>query len=162
MRTWFRNGFYAGAGLALAVGIFLIWLWSAEHQVRRHTDNLLHTIENKDWTGFASFIAADYQDQWGHDRGLLLERTRQIFQYVGRVRLAPGYAIVRIDRRVGSWQARIAVQGTPGEVTDLIKERVNSLATPFQLEWHRISGKPWDWKLARVSNPDLAIPADLP
>jgi hypothetical protein len=40
----------------------------------------------------------------------------------------------------------------------MIKERVNSIPAPFQLEWRRVSGKPWDWKLVRVSNAELVIP----
>ena len=40
----------------------------------------------------------------------------------------------------------------------LVKERVSSLTTPFDLEWRRMSAKPWDWKLVRVSNAELALP----
>jgi hypothetical protein len=43
----------------------------------------------------------------------------------------------------------------------LLKERVNSLATPFELVWRRVSAKPWDWKLVHVSNSTLEIPADF-
>jgi hypothetical protein len=55
--------------------------------------------------------------------------------------------------------SRITIDGDSGEVMTAVKERVNSLPTPFELEWRRMSGKPWDWKLARVGNPDLEIPA---
>ena len=47
------------------------------------------------------------------------------------------------------------------DVMELLDERVNSLPAPFELEWHRLSGKPWDWKLVRVSNSAFEIPADL-
>jgi hypothetical protein len=43
----------------------------------------------------------------------------------------------------------------------MLDERVNRLPTPFELEWHHVSGKPWDWKLVRVSNPAFQIPADV-
>jgi hypothetical protein len=43
----------------------------------------------------------------------------------------------------------------------VVKERVNSLTTPFELQWRHISRKPWDWKLVRVSNPELDIPAEF-
>jgi hypothetical protein len=36
---------------------------------------------------------------------------------------------------------------------------VNKLPSPFELEWRRLSGKPWDWKLVGVSNPACQIPA---
>jgi len=160
MRIWFRDGLYAGAGIAFLMGIFLIWLWGADHQVRRHTDNLLHAIETRNWTGLASFIATDYEDQWGNDGALLLERTRLVFQYAGRVRITPGYVIVQIDRERGSWQAKITIECDNGEMNDLLKERVNTLATSFQLDWRRASAKPWDWKLVKVSNPGLEIPTE--
>jgi hypothetical protein len=43
----------------------------------------------------------------------------------------------------------------------LLEERVNRLSTPFELEWHHVSEKPWDWKLVRVSNPAFQIPVDV-
>ena len=44
---------------------------------------------------------------------------------------------------------------------ELLDERVNKLQTPFELEWYKFSGKPWDWKLVRVSNSAFEIPADV-
>jgi hypothetical protein len=68
---------------------------------------------------------------------------------------------VRVQRRRAEWMGRIWIDGDEGDVMDALKERVNSLATPFELEWCRISAKPWDWKLVRVSNSALEIPADI-
>jgi len=53
------------------------------------------------------------------------------------------------------------IDGDRSEMMELLKERVNSLATPFELEWRQVSAKPWDWKLVRVSNSALEIPADI-
>jgi hypothetical protein len=53
------------------------------------------------------------------------------------------------------------VYSTDDAVMELLDERVNKLPTPFKLEWHRFSGKPWDWKLVRVSNSAFEIPADI-
>ena len=160
MRTWFREGFYGGLSVALLTALFLTWLWQPEHQVRRHSENLLHAIEKKDWMRFAAFIGNDYQDQWGNDRALVLERTREVFRYLRNVRIDAVGADVRIDKGSAVWRARITVDGE-GELMALLKERVNSLVTPFHLEWRRLSAKPWDWKLARVSNADLEIPSEF-
>ena len=161
MRSWFRDGFYVGLTLALLLGIFLIWLWGAEHQVRRHTENLVKALNDKNWNRFATFIGGDYQDQWGHDHASVLERTRLVFRYARTARVVPAFATVQIEGPVGVWQARIVVEGE-GEMAELLKERVNPLPAPFELEWRRISAKPWDWKLVRVKNPSLEIPRELP
>jgi hypothetical protein len=156
--NWFRQGFYGGLGLALFIGLFLIWFWQPERQVSRHSENFLRTIEKKNWTGVADFIGNDYQDQWGDDRARVLERMREVLRYLRRVRIDASNAAVRIDSQRGYWKAKIIIDGDQGEVMALVKERVNSLARPFEFEWRRQSAKPWDWKLVRVSNASLEIP----
>jgi len=160
MPTWFRSGFYSGLGAALLIGLFLLWLWQPERQVKRHTENFFHSIERKDWEGMADFVGNDYQDQWGHDRARVLERAREIFRYLRGIRIVASTPSVRVDQYSAQWVARVTLEVDEGELATSIKERVNSLATPFELEWHRLSAKPWDWKLVRVSNATLEVPAD--
>jgi hypothetical protein len=158
VRSWFREAFYGGLTAALVIGLFLIWLWRPERQLQRHSENLLHAMEKKDWAHFVSFLGSDYQDQWGNDRALVLERTREVFRYVETVRITAPNPTLWTANQSGYWKARIIIDGDNGEVTALVKERVNSLTAPFQLEWRRMSAKPWDWKLVRVSNAELKIP----
>ena len=156
--NWFRQGFYGGLGLALLIGLFLIWFWQPERQVSRHSESFLRTIEKKNWTGVADFIGNDYQDQWGDDRARVLERMHEVSRYLRRVRIDASNEAVRIDSQRGYWQSKIIIDGDQGEVMALVEERVNSLAKPFEFEWRRQSAKPWDWKLVRVSNASLEIP----
>jgi hypothetical protein len=157
----FRGGFYGAVIVAVLVGLFLIWLWRPERQLRRHTENFLKTIEHKNWTAAADFIGSDYQDQWGEDRARVLERMRNGFRYVRGARINASNPTVRIENRRAIWSGKIMIDGDQSEVMELLKERVNSLAIPFELEWRRVSSKPWDWKLVRVSNSALEIPADF-
>ena len=161
LRLPFRQGFYAGLAVALIAGLFLVWLWRPERQLQRHSKNLLHAIEKRDWTRFASFIGSDYQDQWGNDHALVMERTREVFSYVRAARLVAMDETVSAGNDSGYWRAKIIVEGDSGELMSVLKERVNSLPTPFQLEWRRMSGKPWDWKLTRVTNAELVIPSEF-
>ena len=161
MTITFRGGFYGGLALAVCVGLYLLWLWRPERQVKRHTENFFHAIEHKDWTAVGSFIGSDYQDQWGDDHTRVIERMRDGFRYVRGVRINAFSATVKVKPRRAQWTGRIWIDGAPSEVMEALKERVNSLPTPFELEWHRFSGKPWDWKLVRVSNSGLEIPADV-
>jgi hypothetical protein len=160
MGTWLREGFYGGLALALFVALFLMWLWQPERQVMRHNQNFLRALEQRDWTRFAGFIATGYQDQWENDRARLLERTREVFRYLRNVRITTSEANVRLDNRRAFWSGKITIDGDNNEVMALVKERVNLLGSPFELEWRRIPAKPWDWKLVRVSNPELKIPED--
>jgi hypothetical protein len=158
--SW-RTGFYAGVGLTLLTGLFLVWLWQPERQVDRHTEHLLRKLEQKNWAAAADFIANEYKDQWGDDRSLVLARTQEVFQYVHGIKIqALEPVTVTTDGRRGTWKARIVFTGNAGdEGTTLLKERVNSLSTPFELKWRQMSGKPWDWKLVYVGNSELQIPA---
>ena len=152
----FRNGVYAGLLIALIVGIYLIRLWQPERQVELHSTHLLANIEAKKWKRAGEFIANDYQDQWGHDRAVVLERLRQVLRVLSKARIEATGPIVRAESGRGEWIAKITINGT-GEYAELIKARVNSLDAPFELEWRRGATWPWDWKLVSVRNPAFEI-----
>ena len=156
----FRGGFYGGLAIALCLGLWLIWLWQPERQVKRHTENFFHAIEHKNWEATADFIATDYQDQWGDDRIRVLERLREGFRYVRGPRIIASNPSVQVETQRAVWSGKITLYSSDGDVMEVLDQRVNSLQSPFELEWHHLSGKPWDWKLARVSNPAFQIPAD--
>ena len=160
MPSWFRGGFYGGLSLALLIGLFFLWLWQPERQINRHTQNLFHSIEHKNWAALGEFVGSNYRDQWGNDRTLLIRRSREVFRYVRGVRINTSNEGVRIEGRSAYWSGKITISGEQGEVMAAIKESVNSLTTPFELEWRRLSAKPWDWKLVRVANAELQIPED--
>ena len=161
MSISFRGGFYVGLALALCIGLYFIWLWRPERQVRRHTENFFHAIEHKDWPAVANFIGSDYQDQWGDDRVQVVERMREGFRYVRGPRIVASNPGVQVETRRAVWTSKIVLYSADDDAMDLLDERVNSLPTPFELEWHRLSGKPWDWKLAHVRNSALEIPSDV-
>ena len=152
----FRNGFFAGLIVALIAGIYLVRLWQPERQVALHGAHLLSHIENKDWTAVSDLIAEDYQDRWGHDRALVLERLREVFRAMPNARIAAANPAVNAANGKGNWVAKVTITGA-GEFAAVIEERVNALPAPFELEWRRRSGKPWDWKLVRVENSALEI-----
>ena len=157
----FREGFCGGLVIALCAGVYLIWLWQPERQVRRHTENFFRAIERKNWDAAANFVAADYQDQWGDNRVRVLERLREGFRYVRGPRIIASNPSVQIASPRAVWRGKIALYSSDDDVMEVLDQRVNSLPSPFELEWHHLSGTPWDWKLARVSNPAFEIPADL-
>ena len=126
--------------------------------MQRHTENFFRALEHKNWRRVGEFIGNDYRDQWEHDRARVIERARAVLSYMNEVHIKHSDASVRLGERQARWIARITIEAAPGEIAVLVKERVNSITTPFELEWRRVSAKPWDWKLVRVSNSGLEIP----
>lgn len=161
MTITFRGAFIGGVALAICVGLYLIWLWRPERQVQLHTQNFFHAIDHRNWETVADFIGADYQDQWGDDRTRVLERMREGFRWVHGSTIIPSNVSVTTEGQRVLWTGKIVVYSTDDSVMQLLDERVNKLPTPFELEWHRLSGKPWDWKLVRLSNSGFEIPAHV-
>jgi hypothetical protein len=138
-------------------GIYLARLWRPQRQIELHNTHLLAQIEKHNWKALGEFIDDTYQDRWGNDRKLLLQRLPQVVGALGRTQIeARDVAIRREDSR-GYWTAKITVTGT-GEFADYIQTRVNSLETPFEFEWQPGATWPWDWKLVSVRNPGLEVP----
>ena len=109
----------------------------------------------------SDLIGSDYRDRWNHDRTNLIERMREVMRYLRGMRIVTGEPAIKIDNRNAVWMGKITIEGDTGEAMALIKERINSLGAPFELQWRRDSAKPWDWKLVGVSNPELQLPSDF-
>jgi len=153
----FRNGFYAGLIVAVIWGVYLARLWQPPRQVELHSVHLLAQIEKKDWKTVGKFIGSGYEDRWGNNRALLLERLREVFRVLPNARIESSVVSIQSKDGRGSWSAKIRVQAT-GEFAGFVVNRVNSLDAPFEFEWQRGATWPWDWKLVSVKNPALEIP----
>jgi len=150
----FRAGFYAGLIVAIVWAIWLVRLWQPQRQVELHSAHLLQSIQKKDWKSVAGQVSPAYQDRWGHDRAVLLERLREVFRVLSNPRIEAASPAVRHENGHGYWTAKITLTAS-GELADYVQNRVNSIETPFELEWQAGATWPWDWKLVCVRNPDL-------
>jgi hypothetical protein len=155
-----RYGFYGGLLLTVVVGLYLAWLWQPERQVRLHAEHLIAKFEDRKSSGVADFISESYRDDWGHDRARLLERTQIVLQVLKEIHIVTREAQTTISGNEARWMAKVSIRAE-GEFAPLVVDRVNAIETPFELVWRQHSWKPWDWKLVRVSNPDLQIPEDF-
>jgi len=159
-RISFRNGFAAGLVLALALGLYLFFLWQPRRQVQLHSKHFLRAVERKSWSKAGDFLDAQYRDQWEQDRGAVLARLREVARYLRNFHVQiEGVPIIRVSEGQGDWRGRITVEADENEASVLVKARINALETPFALRWQQRSRKPWDWKLVSVTNPDLKLPA---
>ncbi|MGE5215095.1 MAG: hypothetical protein ACM3NN_15560 [Nitrospirota bacterium] len=161
MTITLRQAIIAVLAAAVSIGLFLLWLWRPEHQVRVHTEHFFHAIDGRNWETVAQFIGLDYRDQWDQDRTRVLERLREGFGWVRGSTITAPAGSVQVQTPRATWSGKINIYSSDDGVMQLLDERVNRLPAPFELEWHHVSGKPWDWKLVRVSNPAFQIPADV-
>src|SRR3954466_16146355 len=99
----FRNGFYAGLVVAVVLGIYLAQLWQAPRQVELHSVHLLSQVEKKNWKAVGEFVGSGYQDRWGNDRALLLERLRDIFRVLPSSQIEFSGASTRTQDGQGYW-----------------------------------------------------------
>ena len=126
-----------------------------------HPANVCPGVDDRNWVSVVDFIGEDYHGQWEDDRARLLERMREGFRWVRGSRIIAVNPSVRVDTSRAIWIGKISVYSSDEGVMEVLDERVNKLPAPFEFEWRKISGKPWDWKLVRVSNPSFQIPADV-
>ena len=118
--------------VALCIGLYLLWLWRPEHQVRLHTEHFFHAIDGRNWESVADFIGEDYRDQWDQDRARLLERMREGFRWVRGSTITAPDAAVRVETPRAIWIGKINVYSSDDGVMQLLDERVNRLPTPFE------------------------------
>ncbi|PYJ26871.1 MAG: hypothetical protein DMF24_11605 [Verrucomicrobia bacterium] len=161
MTISYRSAFIGGLASVVCIGLYLMWLWRPEHQVRLHTKNFFRAIDHRNWEAVADFVGNDFEDQWGDDKTRLIERMREGFRWVRGSRILAGNPTVQVETQRAIWSGKITVYSSDDGVMELLDQRVNNLPTPFELEWHHISGKRWDWKLVRVSNSLFEIPPDV-
>lgn len=142
--------------LALFAGVALWWWLQPERQVRRAQTRLIAAIEDKDFAAFERLLADDYRDRWGHDKTIVLARTKDVFQQFLFL------TIVReektLDFRGSDWTVRekITLNGTGGPLAMFAKDEVNRLRAPFAIAWRR-SGGPTEWVVGSVEQPELDL-----
>ncbi|HKS04269.1 MAG TPA: hypothetical protein VJR49_02845 [Chthoniobacterales bacterium] len=161
MTITLRGATFGVLAVAVCISVYLLWLWRPEHQVRLHTQRFFRAIDGRNWDTVAKFIGEDYRDQWEQDRPQVLEHMREAFRWVRGSSITAPDAVVHVDASRSIWIGKINIYSSDDGMMQLLDERVNKLPAPFQLEWRRVSGKPWNWKLVRVSNPAFQISADV-
>lgn len=161
MRLDFRIGLFVGLSATVIIGAYCYWLSDRERQVLRHSENLFRRVEQRNWTAVGDLIAPDYADQWGNDRETILERLRLILANSHGFRIHAADVSSNAGNGLGTWRGRITIESDDPELMAAATQRINSLTAPFECQWRHVSGKRSDWKLVRVGNPELEIPAGL-
>jgi hypothetical protein len=139
------------------VAIYIAALWQPARQVQLHQTNLLRAVEKRNWERFASFMADDYSDRWGHDKEFVLRESREVFRQFLFLTVRQEVRAMQIGDQRGTVLARIELTGSGGPLASVATERVNALSKPFTFRWRQRSWKPWDWQLVDVDQPELEL-----
>lgn len=145
----------AAAGVAL-----LLWMaveFSPGRQLERTFLQLITAVENRNWKTVKSLMAEDYRDQWGLDRDKAVSLGAEAFRHFLALEIVVESSEISRDGREALISARLKVRGRATAVGEMVMERANSLEDDFQFAWQRKSWKPWDWKLAAVSQREIEI-----
>jgi hypothetical protein len=124
-----RGALISETAIAVCLGLYLLWLWRPEHQVRLHTQHFFHAIDGRNWESVADFIGEEYRDQWNHDRARLLEQMREGFRWVRGSRITAREAMVQIEMPRAIWIGKINAYSSDDGVMQLLDERANRLPT---------------------------------
>src|SRR5207237_6171517 len=136
----YRGAFYGGLAVALCIGLYLVWLWRPERQVRLHTENFFHAIDHRNWEAVADFVGNDYQDQWGDDKTRLIERMREGFRWVRGSRIIAANPSVQVETVRAVWASKITLYSTDDGVMAWLDESVNKLPRPCEWGGQRLWG----------------------
>jgi len=142
----------------LAAVVWCVWLWQPERQVRKHTETFIDAVEGKDWEHLAEVTADDYSDRWGHDKTTLISRTKEVFSQFFIIDIEVHDITVGESEGIGTATTRVTLKGTGGPLAQLAVDEAMRLKQPFVFTWRLRSGKPWDWVLTRIEQPELRIP----
>lgn len=144
------------AGIAaIALALWLAWLWQPAQQVRRHTAHLLKATERRNWEKVTNLISDSYADRWQHDKAFLQEALPQVFGQFLFLTIEHETDAVVVEGGAGRTSTRVKMSGSGGPVAQYVVEKVNTLSAPFTFHWSQRSGWPWDWELTRVEHPTL-------
>ena len=143
--------------MLLAIVIWLVWRWQPERQVRLHQRALLSALEHKNWGKLDDLMDAQYADRWFPDKATASSAAQAVFSSFLSISMTSEDDMVSLNGDNGEVAAHIRVVGGGGPIADEVKLRVNPLHEPFTFKWVHRSGKPWDWKLIRVDQPELQI-----
>ena len=105
-----------------------------------------------------ALLAADYRDRWQQDKAGVIERSREVFGQFAMLTVERESRGLRVESGGFFLTEKITFKGLGGPVAMAARDAVNALRDPFVMEWRRRSGKPWDWELKSVAQPELELP----
>ena len=148
--------------VVVTIALRCLWLWQPRCQLLLHQENLRHAIEARDWSRVESLVDPHYSDRWGFTRETGMQEARQWLGQFLSLTVTADAAGDQLTPDGGIVTERWKLDG-PGvtEAAGMVKDRVNSLQSPFVFQWRHASWEPWNWTLVRVDNPGLNLSSEM-
>jgi hypothetical protein len=146
------------SGILLVAALWLRWWLQPERQIPRAQARLLSAIERRDFDVMSAILAADYRDRWRQDKTTVLARSREVFGQFAMLTVEHESRGLRAESSRWFLAEKIRLKGLGSPLAMFARDIVNELHQPFVMEWHQRSGKPWDWELKSVAQPELELP----
>ncbi len=144
--------------ILLGAALWLRWWLQPERQVPRAQARLLSAIERRDFEAMSAMLAGDYRDRWQQDKATVLSRSREVFGQFATLTIEHEMRGLRAESSRWFLTEKIRLKGLGAPLAMFARDTVNGLREPFVMEWHQRSGKPWDWELKSVAQPELELP----
>lgn len=138
----------------LALSWILIHEFSPSRQVLKAQEQLISSVEARDWDSVSRKLADDYSDKWSHTPQSLIEGLQTAASAFTTLLIEKEVSLDKIDSRSAKLSARIKINGN-GPFSGEVIRHVNGLSEPFYFEWRREGWQPWNWKLVSASQTEL-------
>jgi hypothetical protein len=144
-----------GVLLVVALIVGLPWL-SPARGVERAWKGVITAIEKNDRERLAAYLADDYKDAFGLGREEAVQLVASVRgQFlVCTIRRERPMLELAPDKHSAVTRALVRLDGQGTAIAAAAIEASRSAQTPTEFRWRRGSGKPWDWRLVSVDNPD--------
>ena len=143
--------------LIVAWTVWLALLWRPSNQVELHTQNLLTRASARDWPAVEAMMSPDYNDQWGHNRGVAIDEARRLFSHFFALQIV-ALEPLRITEEGDAYlvSAPIGVFGSGTAVAQTVIQEVRAAGGDAVFVWRKSGAWPWQWALAEVRHEELA------
>lgn len=132
------------------------WSWmDPQRGLERRWDAVLEAIESGEWETFQGYLAADYKDGFGYDRDRVVVVGKSVFGRFEALSLTRQDSTVEVQGDVGVTSARIRIGGHGDPLALAIVQGSRAMPTTTTFRWRRL-GRPWEWELVSVDDPDVA------
>ena len=144
--------------LLLAVlGYALWWLFfrSPERQIADAQAAFLATVEDRDWDDVKAWFTADFVTYGGLNHDTVMPDLQQALGGFATLDIEARETTIQAVKDQGISRPLIRVTGLGTQIAIAVREKANSLRTPWVFHWRKTGGWPWEWQLTQVHHDEL-------